>query len=51
MIAVQNRHRLLVHQSPHDAGLHVDDDLLTESVGLTRIVRDERGDRSLATRM
>ena len=47
MIAVQNRHRLLVHQGPHDAGLHIDDDALTEPVGLARVMRDHRGDRGL----
>ena len=47
MIAVQNRHRLLVHQGPHDAGLHIYDDPLAEPVGLARVMRDHRGDRGL----
>ena len=48
MAAVQERHRLLVHQRPHDAGLHVDDDSLAEPVDSARVVRHHHRDRRLA---
>ena len=51
MVAVQERHRLLVHQRPHDAGLHVDDDALAEPVDLARVVREHHRDRRLAARV
>ena len=51
MVAVQERHRLLVHQRPHDAGLHVDDDALAEPVDLPRVMREHHRDRRLAARV
>ena len=51
MVAVQERHRLLVHQRPHDAGLHVDDDALAEPVNLARVMREHHRNRRLAARV